>query len=697
VQRQLRPVRPRRSATSVGSTLKGSRTLPSPQHRSPSAGAVTLLRSGLQRRSSLIVTSCVIAGVLTITATASATTDNGSASGSAATLTSVVSENGRPAGLAADAAPASNDAYVQPYDPARFTAGLPTDSDSIRAREILVNASRYAVTTWYNTVRNYDAQASFYLNLDFNIDGYMLEDDIRPPASEAYALAVSVMTGGYDAGAAGLSATTARNIAVRLTVSLARAHRVNTPGGWGTDPRSYWQSALWVAMAGEAGWMLWPYLSVTDREYVRKMVESEATRFIGWPVPYQKNRTGAWQNGHGCDNTAAEENAWDTRVLNLAITMMPQHSRRSAWSFKADELAITAFARPGDFATSSDTRGRPLGDWLEGSNINNDGTLVNHWIYHPDYMTTISEAISGMYVFALAGRPIPRSALNGGTYLYDALVDKTWVPTPAIPCSASPAFIPPGANNPTGTMYVDNSASVYYPEGGDWGVMRRAHFAEFDAMARAFGLDSTVAQKAAGWEDLHAQAALAMQRRRLAGGAPSDGRTYRGDNEDKYAGREEWVAARAAGLWLTKWLARQGALTTTNAAQQIVFDNSERGVTVAGIWSTLTASNPEVLGASARWKAPGTGSSYARFAPRLSVSRTYDVYAWWVAGTAQATNTPFTIRHGGVNTIVAQNQQTRGGVWVLLGTYAMGPGDYVQISDNANGNVVADGVLLNPR
>jgi hypothetical protein len=146
-------------------------------------------------------------------------------------------------------------------------------------------------------------------------------------------------------------------------------------------------------------------------------------------------------------------------------------------------------------------RGRPLGDWLEGTNVTNDGSLVNHSIYHPDYMTTITESISGGLVPALAGDPLPTNALHGTSLEYDALVDKQWSPPPAVPCSGSPAFIGPGAGNPTGTMYVDGSDAVYYPEGNDWGTTRRAHFATLDAMVRGFGLDSLVAEKADYWED----------------------------------------------------------------------------------------------------------------------------------------------------------------------------------------------------
>jgi hypothetical protein len=75
---------------------------------------------------------------------------------------------------------------------------------------------------------------------------------------------------------------------------------------------------------------------------------------------------------------------------------------------------------------------------------------------------------------------------------------------------------------------------------------------------------------------------------------------------------------------------------------------------------------------------------------------TTDVYAWWVAAPAQGTNTPFSINHATGTTVVTRNQQVNGGIWVLLGTFNIGPGDYVQVNDNANGYVVADAILLDP-
>jgi hypothetical protein len=358
---------------------------------------------------------------------------------------------------------AANDPFVETFDASRFTAGLPTDTDSVRIRSILDNASKYALTTWWNTAKNYDAQAGTYLDL-----GGTAEGNIRPAASEAYALAAALATGSYNATATGVSAATARSIADRLIRSVAFRHVANSTGGWGFD----WQTALWVAMAGTAGWMLWDDFNATDRGYIRKMVEFEANRFIGWPLPYWKDRSGA--PVRACGDTAAEENAWNARLLFLAPVMMPQHSRRSGWTYKANELSVGAFARPSDVSSAAMMRGRPLTDWLEGTNINNDGTLVNHSIYHPDYMTTVSENISGALVPALAGQPVPVNALHGTDIEYDALVDKPWSPPPAVPCTGSPGYLAPGADNPTGTMYVDGTDTVYYPEGNDWGTLRRA-------------------------------------------------------------------------------------------------------------------------------------------------------------------------------------------------------------------------------
>jgi hypothetical protein len=85
-----------------------------------------------------------------------------------------------------------------------------------------------------------------------------------------------------------------------------------------------------------------------------------------------------------------------------------------------------------------------------------------------------------------------------------------------------------------------------------------------------------LAGEARGWARRHGEALLAMQRRPLPGGAPSDGRTYRTADEDTYPLREEWVAAQAADMWLATWLvARDGGLTTTDAPLPAILGDAE--------------------------------------------------------------------------------------------------------------------------
>jgi hypothetical protein len=597
-------------------------------------------------------------------------------------------------GIFAGTIRAANDSFVQPFDVTTFSAGIPTDANSTRIRSILSNANKYALTTWWTT--KYASQNGTYL--DFGGTG---ENNIRPPASEAYALAAAIATNGYDATATGVSLTTARSIAVKLIASVALRHIANSVGGWSTSAAPSgsgspgWQTAYWAALAGTAGWLMWNDLSVTDQGYVRKMVEFEANRFIGYHVPYWKDRSGSFSRA--CGDTAAEENAWNAQLLLLAPVMMPQHSRRSGWTHKGLELAIGSFARPSDIGSSTDVLGRPLTDWLEGTNVNNDGTLVNHNIYHPDYMTTVSELVSAGVVDSLAHQATPTGVLHDADLEYAALVQKAFAPPPALPCPTSPAFLAPPASDPSGFIYISGGSDIFYPEGNDWGTDRRMHFADMDAMATAFGFDNLVSSGGTYWEPFHAQKVLDMQSR--SSGGVSDGRTYYAAGEDTYAGREEWVAREAGQAWLTKWIASKSAIQVANPLEQIVLDDADRGVTISGSWTVGSpqSNGPQVFGPTVKYKAAGTGAAYVRFTPRMTQSRTYKVYAWWVASSAQATNAPFSIRNSaGTTTVVTADERANGGMWNYLGSFSLGSGSYVQLTDNANGYVVADAILLDP-
>jgi hypothetical protein len=434
----------------------------------------------------------------------------------------------------------------------------PSGADAALIRTILANATRHALIGWWSA-RGYDRQpAGSRLDL-----GGTDEEAIRSPASVGYALATSVALAADDADPDRTLLDRAREMAVRLVRSVAGHHRAVESGGWGDA----WQSALWAALAGTAGWLLWDALDGRERDEVLAMVESEADRFLGWQVEYWKDRAGRFLRP--CGDTAGEESAWNARLLFLATAMLPHHHHHAEWAVKGAELAIGAYATPRDLADHRPIRGRPLTDWLAGTNAEDDGGFVNHDRYHPDYVATITEMMAGGLVAALAGEPIPLEAIRGAGLEYRSLIERAWWPAPERPCPDGPAFVRPGPDNPRGTVYVPSSGAIHYPQGTDWGPARRANFMNLDTLVAAYDIDG-LAEEARGWARRHGEALLAMQTRPLVGGALGDGRTYRAVDEDTYPLREEWVAAQAADMWLATWLvARDGTLTMTDAPLSI--------------------------------------------------------------------------------------------------------------------------------
>ena len=561
---------------------------------------------------------------------------------------------------------------VAPIPWGSFTAGLPGDADAQRAGAILLNTNRYALRTWYGA-KGYSSatqQAATYLNL-----GGIGEGSIRPAASEALALAVSLRTGVYNPTVTTVNTTEAHQKAAKLIRSLSRSHLVNLAKGWGNS----WQSGLWATYAGTAGWLMYdsPYLSAADRQDIRQMVEHEANRFIGYRVPYYRDPAGITLTP---GDSKAEENGWNAGILALATAMMPNHANYDAWNYKAHELMVSSFAAPRDLGSQTVINGTSAANWLNGSNANDDGVVINHSRVHPDYMSTISLVNFAGLANGLAGRPVPDAAFFNSDLVYDALVD--------LPFTAGSSY--PGGGmvaSPGGTIYIDGSPHIYYPQGNDWGTGRRMHFALSDVQARVFGFDSLASQNGSYWARLHAQVVLDMQN------ATADRRTYTTAGQDTYSGREEWVAAQAAQTYLTYWLHHQRPPARSSAGVPIVIDNLDRGfAVVSGTWRTTAPAGR--LGANNLYAAAGNGSSKVRFTPRITTPGTYRVYAWWTQYPNHATNAPYTIRHSTGTTTVVTDQEINGGKWNLLGTFdfAAGAGGFVEMSNRANEYVTADGV-----
>jgi hypothetical protein len=353
------------------------------------------------------------------------------------------------------------------------------------------------------------------------------EAAVRGPAMEAQALAVGLRTDAFDAAAIGRSRDWALAHVGRLIRSIACQHVSITPGGWGDD----WQTAHWAMLTGLAAWLVWDDLAPEDRADVALMLVAEADRRAETAAEY-------WQRADGevltPGDSKAEEDSWNSALLELAIAMMPEHPHVAAWRSRALELEIAAFARLSDVTSSAVVNGHALSAWLQGANILPDGTLENHDRIHPDYMTTVQQLWWAADFAGLRQGRTPRAALHNGTLVYAAFTTGLF---------SVPPYLAPG-----GTIYRIGSGDVYYPQGWDWGPARAAPFLALDAHAFALEQDGDAAWPAADALTARVAAQQALQARN------ADGRTYTDPAEDVYKKREEYAAFNLGMAWLALYV-----------------------------------------------------------------------------------------------------------------------------------------------
>jgi len=93
--------------------------------------------------------------------------------------------------------------------------------------------------------------------------------------------------------------------------------------------------------------------------------------------------------------------------------------------------------------------------------------------------------------------------------------------------------------------------------------------------------------------------------------------------------------------------------------------------------------------------APGNSAVWT---PDIPEEKEYKVYARWTAHPNRAKDAKYTVNYDGGSETVMVNQQENGGTWVLLGSYqfAQGSSGSIVLTDEADGYVIADAVMLVP-
>ncbi|SMC59323.1 hypothetical protein [Pedobacter nyackensis] len=410
-----------------------------------------------------------------------------------------------------------------------FQKKAPRDKVTSAVKAALLNANKFALTSWYHNVKKYQRDSSGYL--DLKSKSKVNEYRYRFPAAMAFGVAIAIKTGIYDPSVTGVSLQEAKDKTVSLLRSVAYDHKVNgSRKVWGGD----WQAAHWAYYIGYGAWLLWDEFSPDDRSNVIKMLVSEADRFLPSAPLYYKDSTGkVIFKG----DSKIEENAWNAELLYLAAVMLPNHAHSNKWLQKAVEYLIAATALPSDIHNARIIHGKPVSKWIQGYNMEEPGFVINHGIIHPQY-NALASMINAPIVFSLAGKLTPEAARFNLDKIYYSVTTHRF---------SDPPYKAPG-----GTMYQEGSPEVYYPEGSDWGFGVYDNFANLDVAAFTYGWDNlSKKHKGAYWAKLHINKVLEQQKRF------ADGHTYIGDKENSYLGREEAIASRMGSAWMTIWLQQQ--------------------------------------------------------------------------------------------------------------------------------------------
>ncbi|OHB71955.1 MAG: hypothetical protein A2V70_02865 [Planctomycetes bacterium RBG_13_63_9] len=235
---------------------------------------------------------------------------------------------------------------------------------------------------------------------------------IRPNTGAIEGLAFLYRFGPYDEKAVGLSR---RALLERILLPMIRycvvTHRTGdraTSDGkpWGDA----WQSAHWAQMLGHAAWWIWEDLPDDLRHGVRRVVAHEADRIAVATPPHQLRR-----------DTKAEENAWNSQILSVAVLLLPEDPRRPLWQQAFQRWVLSAHLRPADETSQTIVDGRTLAEQFTGANVFDDYTMENHGFVHPDYMTCFSLSLGCSLHYRLTGRPMPEALLHNVSGMYENL------------------------------------------------------------------------------------------------------------------------------------------------------------------------------------------------------------------------------------------------------------------------------------
>ena len=384
---------------------------------------------------------------------------------------------------------------------------------------------RYILNTWWNSEKDYVYAAATNMNSDqqltekrklavqnsakmfadwreaeklpiLYLSREQAENGIRPVAHAIYCISLALHDDYYDEEITGVSREDAQAMCIRLINSVVNEHRSAHPDDeedryWGAS----WQSPLWAENIGLGAWLLRDQMDPEDYAKAEQMVLDETDIMAyDFEIPYYMDENGVIVYP---GDTKGEEIAWSAKILALACAMFPDSEKLPDWGDKLERLLVSSTALPEDVSSDRMIDGKKVGELIRGSNVNEDGTVVNHDLVHIDYMATILEEMGDtIVVFKITGEPVPEAASFNLDRIYRGLIEvDLWKYNEKL--AGRHFYLRDENGQPTG--------DVTMPGENDWGKPGYAIYYLCDVMADTLGLDGEVAEtlNARAWEEKH--------------------------------------------------------------------------------------------------------------------------------------------------------------------------------------------------
>jgi hypothetical protein len=330
-------------------------------------------------------------------------------------------------------------------------------------------------------------------------------------ANAAVALAKLLATGLIDNSIISHSNQQIEEYLHKIVVADVNAHVANASGGWGNA----WQSPLVAGSLANCVILMPDLFSASEKEAVKDMLLSECDYVMSitsQSLLYWKDENGTELN---VGDTKSEECYWNAMPLGAALVLCTDAQNYDDIAEAFVRLNIIGGSTPSDSESWKTISGFQLSS-LNGSNVQDNGIIINHNRVHPHYMVAMECSIfETLGTMAHVGFLIPEGAIYGKDRIAKALHDVEFENT---------EYDTPYEGN-GGTIYQPGNWNIYYPQGNDWSSPNKIAINEaaFDKCIKEMGLDTSCDWDA--WAGLHLTLPEYLQDRHEDGHLYEDGET----------------------------------------------------------------------------------------------------------------------------------------------------------------------------